>query len=67
MTMSQAISAAGGLTRLADGGDIRLKRTGESGETTVTIIDFDEILRHPEVADVEILEDDDILVTERIF
>ena len=67
MTMSQVISAAGGLTRLADGGDIRLKRIDENGHATVVVVDFAEILRYPEAGDVEILEGDNVFVTERIF
>lgn len=67
MTLSQAISAAGGLTRLADGGDIRLKRVSPSGKSKVIRIDFDEILKDPEAKDIQVYDGDNIFVTERIF
>ncbi|WOO41305.1 polysaccharide biosynthesis/export family protein [Rubellicoccus peritrichatus] len=67
MTLSQALSAAGGLTRLADAGDIRLKRVLDSGKSKVIRIDFDEILKDPEAKDVEVLDGDNIFVSERIF
>lgn len=67
MTLSQALSAAGGLTRLADGGDIRLKRVSADGKSKVIRIDFDEILKDPEAKDIEVFDGDNIFVTERIF
>lgn len=67
MTLSQAISAAGGLTRLADGGDIRLKRSGEDGKSKVIRVNFNEILRDPDAKDIMVTDGDNIYVSERIF
>lgn len=67
MTLSQAISAARGLTRLADARDIRLKRAMPDGSHRVIRINFSEILKDPSAKDIEVFEGDDIFVTERIF
>lgn len=67
MTLSQALSAAGGLTRLASSSNILVKRVDEQGKSKVIRIDFDEILKDPQAKDIKMREGDNIFVQERIF
>ncbi len=67
MTLSQAISAAGGMSRLAATSSVLVKRVDESGKSKVIRIDFDEILEDPEAKDIKVIDGDNIYVRERIF
>lgn len=67
ITLSQAISGAAGLTRLADAGEITIKRIDENGRSVVIQADFNEILRDPEAKDLLLQDKDNIYVKERIW
>ncbi|WP_269537694.1 polysaccharide biosynthesis/export family protein [Cerasicoccus fimbriatus] len=64
MTLSQVISAAGSMTRLASD-KIQLTRTDADGKKTVTIHYFDDILEDPASNDIIIKNGDSIFVSER--
>lgn len=66
MMLSQAISAAGGLSRLASG-RVQIKREDEEGRARVMDINFTQILRDPNARDVPVEAGDNIYVVERIF
>ena len=66
MTITQAISAAGGLTRLASY-SIQLTRTDKDGKKKVMELDFKDILKDPNAKDVEIQNGDSIFVPESII
>lgn len=64
MTLSQVISAAGSMTRLASD-KIQLTRTDADGKKTVTFHYFDDILEDPASNDVVLKSGDSIFVSER--
>lgn len=64
MTLSQVISAAGSMTRLASD-KIQLTRTDTDGKKTVTIHYFDDILEDPASNDIVLENGDTIFVSER--
>lgn len=66
MTLTKAISGAGGHNRLADLSRVRLTRTDESGKPKVMRINFSEISRG-KAADIKLQDGDSIFVEERIF
>lgn len=61
MTLAQAISSAGGLTRLAKN-DIIIKRVTDSGQTVIIEVDFREILRDPRAKDIYVEDGDNIFI-----
>ncbi len=63
MTLSQAISAAGGVTRIADY-DIVLTRVDAKGKKVVTEHELDDILDDTDTSDVVIHDSDTIFVRE---
>lgn len=64
LTLAQAISQAGGLTRLGRKDPIRIRRQGQ--DRTINV-DFDDVLKDPRMKDI-VLEDGDIIyVDERVF
>lgn len=67
MTLSEALNTAGGLTRLARRGNIKIRRLKEGGSTEVITVDFDDILESPEVSDIKLQDGDHVIVDERIF
>ncbi len=67
LTLSEAINSAGGLTRLARKGNIKIRRMKESGKTEVITVDFDDILESPEVSDIKLQNGDHVIVDERII
>jgi polysaccharide export outer membrane protein len=67
MTLSQAISGARGLTRLADERNIRIKRVDASGRSRVIEVDFKEILQDPQAKDIPVYDGDNIFVRESTF
>ncbi|WP_309400266.1 polysaccharide biosynthesis/export family protein [Cerasicoccus maritimus] len=64
MTLSQVISAAGSMTRLASN-KIRVTRFDDNGKKQVKTYYFDEILKDPAANDVVIENGDSIFITER--
>jgi len=64
MTLSQAISAAGGVTRLANESKIKLTRELPNGKKVTEEYDLDDILEDPNVKDVELRNGDTIMVPE---
>lgn len=64
LTLAQAISAAGGLTRLARRGLIRIKREGLDD---VIEVNFSDVLLDPRTKDILLKDGDMIFVDERIF
>jgi protein involved in polysaccharide export with SLBB domain len=67
LTLSEAINSAGGLTRLARRGNIKIRRVSEEGKTEVITVDFDDILESPEVSDIKLKDGDHVIVGERII
>lgn len=67
ITFSQAISRAGGLTRLGNGSSIKLTRVEENGQITTININLNEILRGNSSKDIQVKDGDTIFVDERIF
>lgn len=64
LTLAQAISAAGGLTRLARRNPIRIKRQDKAD---VIEVNFNDVLIDPRTKDIPLLDGDIIFVDERIF
>ena len=64
-SLLQAISAAGGFTRLANPRAVQLKRVGEDGEIQVNTINVDNIMKDPKAKDWQLKTDDTIYVPER--
>lgn len=64
LTLTKAISAAGGLTRMGAGHRILLKRTQAGKEITVMKLNFKDIMKDKRVNDVTLQEGDKILVEE---
>lgn len=64
-SLLQAISAAGGFTRLANPRAVQLKRVGEDGEIQVNTINVDNIMKDPKARDWLLKTDDTIYVPER--
>ena len=64
-SLLQAISAAGGFTRLANPRAVQLKRVGEDGEIQVNTINVDHIMKDPKAKDWQLKTDDTIYVPER--
>ncbi|MDP0496930.1 MAG: polysaccharide biosynthesis/export family protein [Verrucomicrobiota bacterium JB024] len=67
LTLSEAINNAGGLTRLARRGNIKIRRVNPEGKTEVITVDFDDILESPEVSDIKLKDGDHVIVGERII
>lgn len=67
MTLTEAIAAANGLTRMADKRKIIIRRPGPNGRDRVIEVDFDEILTNPNADDILVYDGDNILVQERVF
>lgn len=67
LTLSEAINSAGGLTRLARRGNIKIRRVNPEGKTEVITVDFDDILESPEVSDIKLKDGDHVIVAERII
>ncbi len=67
LTFSQAISRAGGLTRLGNGNNIQLTRVEEDGKTTSIRVNLNDILRGDSSKDIPVRDGDNIFVAERIF
>jgi polysaccharide export outer membrane protein len=66
VTLLQALGLAGGLTRLADGDHIRIRRV-VNGKTEVFRVNANHIAKESSEADISILPGDTITVDERIF
>ncbi|MGF1448714.1 MAG: polysaccharide biosynthesis/export family protein [Opitutales bacterium] len=66
MTLTEAIAAAGGLSRIAKEGAITITRTLPNGRTEVFRFDFDDIIRDPKVTDPRLLDGDKIFVPESL-
>lgn len=67
LTLIQAIARVGGFTRLARQGTVQIRRTIESGETKVFVIDASDLISDPN-SDQFVLQNGDIVyVQERIF
>lgn len=64
-SLLQAISAAGGFTRLANPRSVQLKRVGKDGEIQVQTINVDNIMKDPKTKDLQLQTDDTIYVPER--
>jgi polysaccharide export outer membrane protein len=67
LTIVDAISLAGGLTRLADLKHVKLTRKNANGESEVTIIDVDSMTKTGGKDSVQLQPDDVIYVPERIL
>lgn len=67
MTLTQAISAAGGVDRLGNGRSISIKRIDENGKMIVIEVDLNEILEDPQAKDIYVRDGDNIQIPERMF
>lgn len=67
MNLLDAISRAGGFTRLANRRNVRLTRVNASGEMEHQVIDTEDLIRGGSQAHLQILPDDVIYVPERRF
>ena len=66
LTLVEAISAAGGFTRLARRTRVQLKRTNKQGQTQTYEIDVDSIMRESKTRDMDLRDGDIINVPERL-
>jgi polysaccharide export outer membrane protein len=66
LTLIQAISAAGGLTSIANGDNVRLTRTSPDGKTVTAFISVDAIT-DGDAEDIPLQAGDRIYVEERLF
>jgi len=66
LTLTKAISGAGGHNRLADLSRVRLTRTDENGKPQVMRINFTEITKG-RAKDIKLQDGDSIFVDERLF
>lgn len=64
MTLTQAIAASGGLTRLANADKVIIRRPREDGSIQVIEVDFDDILRDANASDITVYDGDNITVLE---
>lgn len=67
LTIVDAISLAGGQTRLADLKHVKLTRKNANGDTEVTIVDVDAIMKQAGRESVQLQPGDVIFVPERIL
>ncbi|QYY36827.1 polysaccharide biosynthesis/export family protein [Ruficoccus sp. ZRK36] len=67
LSLTEAINSAGGLTRLARRGNIKIRRVNPDGQTEVITVDFGDILESPEVSDIKLKDGDHVIVDERII
>ena len=66
LTLVEAISAAGGFTRLARRTKVQLKRTDKQGRTQTLEVDVDSIMRESKTRDIELRDGDIINIPERL-
>jgi polysaccharide export outer membrane protein len=66
LTLVEAISAAGGFTRLANSGKVQLKRTDREGRVQSMEIDVKSIMKDSKTRDIELRDGDIIFVPERL-
>ena len=67
LTLSEAINNAGGVTRMARKGNIKIRRLTHDGKTEIITVDLDDILEDPDQPDIILQDGDQIIVDERIF
>lgn len=67
LNLIDAITQAGGFTRLADRKHVKLTRTAEDGKTTTTVINADEIIQSTSEDKWVLQKNDVIYVPERIL
>ena len=67
LTITQAISGAGGFNRLGDESEVQIRRMGPDGKPQVLIINVKEILRNPKAKDIIVRDKDTIFVDEGIL
>jgi polysaccharide export outer membrane protein len=67
LTLVQAISRAGGFTRLARKGSVKIRRVMEDGETKVFAINASDLISDPDSQDFVLQDGDIIFVDERLI
>jgi len=67
MTLTEAIAAVNGITRLGNPKSVIIKRVDESGRARQMEVNFSRILTDPNVKDITLQEGDTIWVPERII
>jgi len=67
LTLLSAISQAGGFTRLARKGTVRVRRTLEDGEVRVIVIDASDLITDPDSEDFVLQGGDIIFIDERLI
>jgi polysaccharide export outer membrane protein len=67
LTLTEALSMVGGVTRMGNPKAINIKRVDQDGRTRQMEVNFSKIVRDPDVKDVVINEGDTIWVPERII
>ncbi len=67
LTLTEAINNAGGVTRMARKGNIKIRRLTEEGKTEIIEVDLDEVLEDPDQPDIILRDGDQIIVDERII
>lgn len=67
MTLTEAIAAVNGITRLGNPKSVIIKRVDESGRARQMEVNFSRILTDPNIKDITLQEGDTIWVPERII
>ena len=67
LTLLSAISQAGGFTRLARKGTVKIRRKLEDGEVKVIVIDASDLITDPDSEDFVLQDGDIIFIDERII
>jgi len=67
LTLIQAIATAGGFTRLARKGSVKIRREMEDGETKVFSINASDLISDPDAQDLVLQDGDIVFVDERFI
>lgn len=67
LTITQAISGAGGFNRLANEREVQIRRTGSDGKPQVILINVKEVLQNPKAKDIYLQDKDTVYVDESVI
>ena len=67
LTLVEAISGAGGFTRLAKKERVQLRRTDQNGQLRVIEVDVDDAIQNPDTKDIVLGDGDIVFVPEKKF
>jgi polysaccharide export outer membrane protein len=67
LTLTEALSMVGGVTRMGNPRAIKIKRVDQDGSTRQMEVNFSKVVQDPDVTDLVLNEGDTIWVPERII